>query len=383
MDYAFTGQRQDSYIKLIQMGARWYDPIQGRFLTEDTVPGNASIPRSLNIYSYARDDPVNLTDPSGQQVPLPWCKPGQPCFTGILTPLQFSLAQTAQAATGPALFALCLDLHTVSGGILTGNPRITAGDAVALCKSAYSSQNWSLLQPTFGFDKDLPTSAHELMGWYVSNYRGNHDTDWLKFDGTQPLTRELAKSVLIHAVRLNYYARGDINSPAEYEFSVQDYLASLGLDSQYSAGKGSLPISFFVGSFFPQVKTLAGDRVGFRIDNDTTLASGSHFRGRYTSGGFEGSVEDLIDKTPAIANEPLAQVVAGSKVISILRSRGKENSSGGGSLWQTYAWTEKRDPCLFLNSITMPRETYALLLDIRPWYGFVGMTDNPRDWPAK
>jgi RHS repeat-associated protein len=32
-DITFTGQRADDYIKLIQMGARWYDPELGRFIS--------------------------------------------------------------------------------------------------------------------------------------------------------------------------------------------------------------------------------------------------------------------------------------------------------------------------------------------------------------
>lgn len=33
-DYAFTGQRQDSYIKLIEMGSRWYDPYPNRWMQQ-------------------------------------------------------------------------------------------------------------------------------------------------------------------------------------------------------------------------------------------------------------------------------------------------------------------------------------------------------------
>jgi RHS repeat-associated protein len=36
-DFAFTGQRRDSYIKLMEMGARWYDPQIGRWISPDIL----------------------------------------------------------------------------------------------------------------------------------------------------------------------------------------------------------------------------------------------------------------------------------------------------------------------------------------------------------
>jgi RHS repeat-associated protein len=64
-DVGFTGQRLDSYIKLIQMGARWYDPEIGRWLSPDTVVPDGARPQSLNRYSYVENNPVLFIDPTG------------------------------------------------------------------------------------------------------------------------------------------------------------------------------------------------------------------------------------------------------------------------------------------------------------------------------
>jgi RHS repeat-associated protein len=69
-DYTFTGQRADSYIKLVEMGARWYDPKLGRFVSADTVVPEPGNPQALNRYSYTYNNPVRYTDPSGHGVPL-------------------------------------------------------------------------------------------------------------------------------------------------------------------------------------------------------------------------------------------------------------------------------------------------------------------------
>ncbi len=64
-DRRFTGQRQDSYINLYEMGARWYDPTIGRWLSPDTIVPDPQNPQSLNRFSYVSNNPINRIDPSG------------------------------------------------------------------------------------------------------------------------------------------------------------------------------------------------------------------------------------------------------------------------------------------------------------------------------
>jgi RHS repeat-associated protein len=54
---------QDS--QLLYLRARWYDPRIGRFISADPFEGKQHDPRSLNRYSYASNDSVNNSDPSG------------------------------------------------------------------------------------------------------------------------------------------------------------------------------------------------------------------------------------------------------------------------------------------------------------------------------
>jgi len=61
----FTPQQLDSYIKLIDLRSRWYDPATGRFQTKDSWQGDYNSPQSLNQWNYGLDNPINNTDPSG------------------------------------------------------------------------------------------------------------------------------------------------------------------------------------------------------------------------------------------------------------------------------------------------------------------------------
>ena len=66
-DLRYTGHRKDDETGLIYMGARFYDPLLGRFLSADTVVPEAGSPQGLNRFSYAYNNPISNSDPTGHQ----------------------------------------------------------------------------------------------------------------------------------------------------------------------------------------------------------------------------------------------------------------------------------------------------------------------------
>jgi RHS repeat-associated protein len=62
----FDGEQMDQETGLIYLRARYYDPLHGRFTSSDTGPPELKDTQSLNAYVYARNNPVNLVDPSGR-----------------------------------------------------------------------------------------------------------------------------------------------------------------------------------------------------------------------------------------------------------------------------------------------------------------------------
>ncbi|MEV2273261.1 RHS repeat domain-containing protein [Nonomuraea africana] len=61
----FVGGTQDATTGLIHLGAREYDPKNGRFLSVDPVIDDVD-PQQLNAYAYANNSPVSMSDPDGQ-----------------------------------------------------------------------------------------------------------------------------------------------------------------------------------------------------------------------------------------------------------------------------------------------------------------------------
>ena len=61
----YTTAKQNDYIKLTYMNARWYDSSIGRFISADTIVPDPTNPQSFNRYAYVRNNPINFTDPTG------------------------------------------------------------------------------------------------------------------------------------------------------------------------------------------------------------------------------------------------------------------------------------------------------------------------------
>jgi len=70
--YEFTGEAWDEEVGLLYLRARYYQPEVGRFITKDPWEGDPRSPATLNLYVYARGNPVNLVDPRGLQPVCVW-----------------------------------------------------------------------------------------------------------------------------------------------------------------------------------------------------------------------------------------------------------------------------------------------------------------------
>jgi len=61
----FTGKKFDDETGLYFYGARYYNPSLGRFITPDSISPEPFNSASLNRYIYVKNNPINLTDPTG------------------------------------------------------------------------------------------------------------------------------------------------------------------------------------------------------------------------------------------------------------------------------------------------------------------------------
>ncbi|MCQ4635525.1 DNRLRE domain-containing protein [Anaerovorax odorimutans] len=78
-EICYTGQVYDQGTGLYYYNARFYDPEDGRFLSQDTYRGEQDEPDTWHLYAYCANNPVNFVDPSGHFV---WALPALGSITG-------------------------------------------------------------------------------------------------------------------------------------------------------------------------------------------------------------------------------------------------------------------------------------------------------------
>lgn len=65
--FGFTGYITDEMTGLFYAEAREYSPGEGRFISQDVVPGTPFMPQSLNRYAYCASNPLSFVDRDGRQ----------------------------------------------------------------------------------------------------------------------------------------------------------------------------------------------------------------------------------------------------------------------------------------------------------------------------
>lgn len=83
-DVWFTSRRQDE-TGLIYMGARYYDPVVGRFISTDPKQFDEMNPHLFNRYAYANNNPYKYNDPTGRGPEfLAFCVAPVTCGVGVV-----------------------------------------------------------------------------------------------------------------------------------------------------------------------------------------------------------------------------------------------------------------------------------------------------------
>ncbi|TBU74091.1 RHS repeat domain-containing protein [Phytopseudomonas daroniae] len=121
----YTGHMQDDGSGLVYAGARYYDPVVGRFLAIDPVGVDAGRPVSFNRYAYANNSPYGFVDPDGRSpvVAMEIAVAGAQILTGtaIVNSTGGMTAFPAHQGGGEVYGGSSID-PTISGAWHTGRP---------------------------------------------------------------------------------------------------------------------------------------------------------------------------------------------------------------------------------------------------------------------
>lgn len=144
----FTGHEQDDDLGWINASGRIYDPNTARFLTPDPV-WHPEISQGLNPFSYVRNRPLTLIDPSGFDAlrPLPPPQPGN----------HYEIETTPE--TGP--FAVEIDADGSTGGEVRPGLLCSAFDCSAVGASGGGSSDVGASDDG-GYQETAPANGNSL-----------------------------------------------------------------------------------------------------------------------------------------------------------------------------------------------------------------------------
>ncbi|MEV6282747.1 FG-GAP-like repeat-containing protein [Kribbella sp. NPDC051770] len=93
LDQGFTSHDDDDDAGLVNMRARLYDPLLGRFTTPDALAAGANPTQMFNRYTYVSNNPLRYTDPTGRaecdagsHCDIEVCPPGETTCAGGTSP---------------------------------------------------------------------------------------------------------------------------------------------------------------------------------------------------------------------------------------------------------------------------------------------------------
>ncbi|WPB78997.1 FG-GAP-like repeat-containing protein [Archangium violaceum] len=114
----FTGHTADT-TGLVYMGARYFDPVLGRFLSADSLVPSSHSPQALNRYTYVYNNPISNTDPTGH------------------VPVVFAIATAASVGaavgwTSAAFIIATVGAATVTTGYIIKDPMLMSIGSVLL-----------------------------------------------------------------------------------------------------------------------------------------------------------------------------------------------------------------------------------------------------------
>ena len=141
----FTSRRQDAESGLVYMGARYYDPVIGRFMSTDPVQFQEGNLHSFNRYAYANNNPYRYTDPDGRNPILIAMGVGALINGGLNAAVQYYSTGTIQwGGLGGVIDA-------AGDGMLLGLGGVRGASSTVLAETAgLGTANANKLQHVFG-----------------------------------------------------------------------------------------------------------------------------------------------------------------------------------------------------------------------------------------
>jgi RHS repeat-associated protein len=125
--FGFAAGLADGDTGLVRFGARDYDALAGRWTAKDPI---RFLGGDTSLYSYVLSDPTNLTDPSGEFLPVLALALTGATAIGVGVPVALTAALQTGVAARPGATA---QVAKAGAGVAAVNAAVLAGAAGSVC----------------------------------------------------------------------------------------------------------------------------------------------------------------------------------------------------------------------------------------------------------
>ncbi|QUX29575.1 type IV secretion protein Rhs [Nocardiopsis akebiae] len=237
-DKGFLGKTVDESLGIIHVGAREYDPLTGRFLSDDPIM-DFEDSQQINGYAYANNTPVAASDPSGLMLAGCHCSSGTvPSGGGTSSNSGGGSGSSGGGGGGGGGGGAPVWIPGNMGGPIVGS--ISSVSAYPMTTNQYNEFFAHLVETDSGYVLSADTNLSDMSAFQAGNLLAiMHDTDTGMMDPQDRIDAIIAAELVMFASGI------DINS-AEFKsgydafFNIQEaaelgYVAFGGM----SAGSGA------------------------------------------------------------------------------------------------------------------------------------------------
>ncbi len=160
-NYLYCGEQFDFWLGMYYLRARYCNPQTGRFWTMDAYEGNDDDPSSLHKYLYSQGNPVNGSDPSGEQTEVAEAI-GEAIAGTLGSLIQSAVSAAARQATLKSGETILIERYKKAKAHLEGRNVKHHGKRDASCYSVNQPIGKFLGPPPSGWTVRLEHRGH----WY-------------------------------------------------------------------------------------------------------------------------------------------------------------------------------------------------------------------------
>jgi RHS repeat-associated protein len=233
----YTGKLEEPGVGLVYLGARWYDPELGRFLSPDPAGYDPGVYESFNRYAYGNNNPYKYTDPDGRNASL---------ALGGIAYESWQWLQGNGFDGGSVLGALADGYNGEGDGFLraAGEDALNFGGGLGRASGTLLLAKMAEAAKAAEAVADVGKVAHSAGKIGETDFKTGHYVPRLEKAGVDVKKAESAVSDAVQAMRKDMAVGADVRGRMTIDNKLIEYRAMLLEDGTVN-----------VGTIFPVVKT--------------------------------------------------------------------------------------------------------------------------------